>query len=287
MSQRAGHVTQPEAARRSRTVLVTYLGAVVRHMDNWMPIAGTVDLMAQTGLDASSVRTAVSRLKQRGWLDPETRGGKRGYSLSSDALDALASGDEIVWHARQPALLADGWCVVSFSVPESSRGRRDALRTHLASLGFGSVGPGVWIAPARMRAKAEHAIAELDLTEQCAVFVGDYVAGPKIAALVSSAWDLDAIHRRYGDFIAQNRKVASRMSRSSALGGCEAFANYLAVIDQWRTLPFRDPGLPSALLPRGWKAPAAGALFEGLVSELEGPALAHAASFWPAGAQTS
>jgi phenylacetic acid degradation operon negative regulatory protein len=281
MSERASHVSQPEAARRSRTVLVTYLGAVVRRMDNWMPIAGTVDLMAQTGLDASSVRTAVSRLKQRGWLDPETRGGKRGYSLSNEALDALASGDEIVWHARQPALLADGWCVVSFSVPESSRGKRDALRTHLASLGFGSVGPGVWIAPARMRAKAEHAIAELDLTQQCAVFVGDYAAGPDLATLVTSVWDLDAIHQRYADFIAQNRKVATRITRASALDGNDAFASYLAVIDQWRTLPFRDPGLPTSLLPRTWQAPAAGALFELLVSELEGPALSFAGSYWP------
>ena len=52
-------------SRRSRTVLVTFLGSVVRRMGGWMPIAGTVDLMTQTGLDAPSVRTAVHRLKQQ------------------------------------------------------------------------------------------------------------------------------------------------------------------------------------------------------------------------------
>jgi phenylacetic acid degradation operon negative regulatory protein len=52
------------------------------------------------------------------------------------------------------------------------------------------------------------------------------------------------------------------------------------VIDQWRKLPFRDPGLPREILPADWSAPAAGALFEGLVAALEDPALAHAAKHW-------
>ena len=57
--------------RVTRTVMVSFLGSIVRRMGNWMPIAGTVDLMAQLGLDAPSVRTAVFRLKQRGWLAAE------------------------------------------------------------------------------------------------------------------------------------------------------------------------------------------------------------------------
>ncbi|MFD0331386.1 hypothetical protein ACFQZC_32685 [Streptacidiphilus monticola] len=70
--------TRPAAAGRSRTVLVSFLGAIVRKMGNWMPIAGTVELLAESGLDAASVRTAVFRLKKRGWLEPESRAGVRG-----------------------------------------------------------------------------------------------------------------------------------------------------------------------------------------------------------------
>src|SRR5688572_23356338 len=104
--------TRPLSAQRSRTVLVTFLGSIVRRMGNWMPIGGTIELTAELGLDASSVRTAVSRLKKRGWLVSETRGGVRGYGLSAAALASLAAGDEVIWHARQPANLADGWCVI-------------------------------------------------------------------------------------------------------------------------------------------------------------------------------
>jgi phenylacetic acid degradation operon negative regulatory protein len=272
----------PAAAglQRSRTVLVSFLGSIVRPMGNWMPIAGTIELMGEFGLDAPSVRTAVFRLKKRGWLASETRSGSRGYALTLVALKALAAGDEIIWHARQSADLADGWCIVSFSVPESARSRRDQLRTHLASLGFGNVGAAMWIAPARMRAAADQAIAELGLTSYCAIFVGDYVGGRDLPGLLRESWDLAEIDRRYLEF-ARRFDDEARHLGADGNDPQRAFLSYLAVIDQWRKLPFRDPGLPREILPADWSAPAAGALFEALVSALEPPALAHAAAHWP------
>lgn len=274
--------TSAAGPQQSRTVLVSFLGAVVRRMGNWMPIAGTIELMGQFGLDAPSVRTAVFRLKKRGWLASETRSGSRGYALTPVALKALAAGDEIIWHARQPADLADGWCIVSFSVPESARGKRDQLRTHLASLGFGNVGAAMWIAPARMRAAADQAIAELGLTSYCAIFVGDYVGGRDLPGLLRESWDLVEIDRRYREFTHRFEDEARQLGADGDRDPQRAFLSYLGVIDQWRKLPFRDPGLPPEILPADWSAPAAGALFEALVSALEPPALAHAARHWPA-----
>lgn len=273
---------EPRArGRASRTVVVTFLGAVVRRMGNWMPIAGTIELMEPLGLDGPSVRTAVFRLKKRGWLEPETRGGVRGYRLTDEALAALAAGDEVIWHARQPASLEDGWCIVNFSVPESMRARRQQLRSHLASLGFGNVGTAMWIAPARMLPAAERAIAELDLADQSAVFVGGYVAGQDLAALAYESWDLAAIDERYRGFLADHTELAERVAASGALEPARAFVDYLRVVDEWRRLPFRDPGLPRELLADDWSGPQAAGLFERLVALLEGRALAHAAGQWP------
>ena len=137
--------------RQSRTTVVTFLGAVVRPLGDWMPIAGAVDLLGQAGLDAPSVRTAVHRLKGNGWLVSQPRHDVRGYALTETALETLAAGDEVIWHARTPAELAEGWCIVHFGVPESKRAKRHQLRAHLSSLGFGNVGTALWIAPARMR----------------------------------------------------------------------------------------------------------------------------------------
>ncbi|GGS10291.1 PaaX family transcriptional regulator [Streptomyces humidus] len=268
------------AARRSRTVLVSFLGAIVRKMGNWMPIAGTVELLTASGLDAASVRTAVFRLKKRGWLESESRAGMRGYALTPAALAALAAGDEVIWHARQPAELGDGWCFVNFSVPESARALRHKLTGHLTSLGFGNIGSAVWIAPARMLPAAQRAIAELDLTGQCAVFVGDYVAGQPLTDMVRGGWDLDEIDLRYRDFISKYENEAQRLTEAAVIDGRHAYVTYLAVIDHWRKLPFRDPGLPREVLPQNWSGPAAVQLFERMVTILEGRALAHAAGHW-------
>ena len=270
-------------SRRSRTVLVSFLGSVVRRMGDWMPIAGTVDLMTQLGLDAASVRTAVFRLKQRGWLVAQTRGGARGYALTPLATTTLAAGDEVIWHARQPADLADGWCIVNFSVPESARAKRHQLRGHLAHLGFGNIGTAMWLAPARMRPAAEKAVAELGLDKYAAIFVGDYVGRQDLTTLLYSSWDLAGIDRGYRDFINRYADLAATLETQAAIGSQSAFVTYLGVIDHWRELPFRDPGLPRDVLAEDWSAPEAGALFEKLVAILEGRALAHAAGYWPPG----
>lgn len=275
--------TRPAAAvRRSRTVLVGFLGAIVRRMGNWMPIGGTIELLARTGLDPASVRTAVFRLKKRGWLVPQTRAGMRGYALTPVALEELAAGDEVIWHARQPADLADGWCLVNFSVPESARVLRHRLTARLASLGFGNTGSAVWIAPARMLPAAQRAIAELGLAHQCVVFTGDYAAGQDLATVVRNGWDLGEIDRGYRQFIEDYGGQAAGLAAAGAVDGKHAFVTYLRVIEHWRKLPFRDPGLPSEVLTGDWSGPAAVRIFEGLVAALEGRALAYAASYWPA-----
>lgn len=266
---------------KSRTMLVTYLGALVRPLGGWMPIGGTVELMTQVGLDAQSVRTAVFRLTRRGWLVAESRAGVRGYALTPTAVALLAKGDEIVWHARTPADLAQGWCIVHFSVPESARAKRHQLRAHLTSLGFGNVGAAVWIAPARMRDAAVEAVDELGLTPRSAVFVGDYSAGPALADLMADAWDMGEIDRRYCEFLADFAGPAAALGSRPTPDPAEALVTYLSVIDRWRTLPYRDPGLPPEVLPAGWSGQEAGRVFETLVARLEAPAREHACAYWP------
>lgn len=268
-------------SRRTRTLIVSFLGSVARQQGGWLPIAGTIELMGQLGVDPPSVRTAIFRLKQRGWLEAEARDGARGYALTEHALAVLAEGDEVIWHARRPADLEDGWCIVNFSVPESDRSKRYKLRTHLSHLGFGNVGTAMWLAPARMQDAAEVAIANLGLDKYAAVFVGNYVGTQDLTALLYESWDLAGIDRSYRDFIEQHEKIVTDLESRSAVDPQRAFTAYLGVIDAWRQLPFRDPGLPRELLAEDWSAPAAVALFERLVQLLEEPALTHTARFWP------
>lgn len=274
-------MAEPEPGRdaptRSRTLMVTYLGAVVRPLGDWFPIGGTVELLTQLGLDAQSVRTAVFRLKRRGWLASESRAGTRGYALSHEALEALAAGDRVIWHGRGAADLADGWCLVNVSVPESARSERHQLRAHLTSLGFGNLGSGVWIAPARLSPAADHAIDELGLSSRCSLFRGEFTAGPSLPEMVARAWDLEEIDQRYQEFLDEFGHL--RTGRQPT--GGTAFITYLTLLDRWRRLPYHDPGLPAEVLPATWSEPVARTLLERLVTRYREPALAHARTHWP------
>lgn len=268
----------PTRSLQSRTTVVTFLGAVVRPLGGWMPIAGAVDLLGELGLDAPGVRTAVFRLKKKGWLDSAQAQGARGYELTASAQATLRAGDEIIWHARRPAELSEGWCIVHFGVPEKLRAKRHQLRAHLTHLGFGNVGTALWIAPARLLEAAEQAISELDLADYAAVFTGAYRGPRNLTELLYDAWDLHDIDRSYREFIDDH---APWLDTAVERTGSEAFTSYVDLVDAWRKLPFRDPGLPREVLAPEWSGPEAVDLFERLVATLEAPALEHARAHWP------
>lgn len=259
----------------SRTLLVTLVGALVRQTGDWMSIKGIVALMEELGIDDSSTRTAVSRLKKRGWLAPEKLGGKSGYRLTALAQQSFASGDAVIWHARQPARLEDGWCIATFSVPEQQRAKRHLLRSRLAALGFGNVGQGMWIAPARMAADALELIDRLGLTEYTNILVGRHAGGQDLARMVRESWDLDAIEAGYRDYISRHQLGFQALLRQyeGKVPARESYIHYLRALDDWRVLPMRDPGLPRELLRSDWPGDPATQLIEEIVMQLEEAAL--------------
>lgn len=267
-------------ANTARTLLVTLLGAFSRQVGNWLPIAGVVDLLEVVGADESSVRTSVSRLKRREWLVQERRGGRNGYSLTPVAVDALNAGDRVIWHSRQPADLADGWCIVNISVPEREREKRHLLRSRLADLGFGNIGQGLWLAPARMRAEALEVIDALELRDYTNVFVGRYEGGQELIRMVRSGWDLDHLDVLYREFVTGHQPDLDDFLefQGADIPPRDAFVRYMLALDDWRSLPLRDPGLPRELLRRDWAGDAATRLIERIVVRLEKPALAFVRS---------
>jgi phenylacetic acid degradation operon negative regulatory protein len=143
-------VATPDNTRLGQLIL-TIFALYGRAEDNWLSVAAIIALMADLGADGQAVRSSVSRLKRRGVLDADRRGGAAGYSLTAPTLEVLAEGDVRIFE-RPRATEADGWLVVVFSVPESERDKRHALRTSLTRLGFGTAAPGVWVAPGSVAA---------------------------------------------------------------------------------------------------------------------------------------
>ena len=158
-----------------RQLIVSLYGLYARQNKGWLSVAAVVRLMAELGVDGQAVRSSISRLKRRGLLVARRVDGAAGYALSPVALDILADGDARIF-GRRRATIADGWLLVVFSVPESERDKRHQLRAQLTRLGFGTVAPGVWVAPGHLETEANEVLERLGVTAYAEVFRGQHVA---------------------------------------------------------------------------------------------------------------
>jgi phenylacetic acid degradation operon negative regulatory protein len=274
----AGHQADLGAPRgqdgRPAPWIITLFAMYARTHDNWLPIAAVVTLMADLGVDGQAVRSSISRLKRRGILVSERRGTAAGYALPENSLEMLAEGDvRIFQHDRATA--DDGWVVVVFSVPESEREKRHELRTSLTRLGFGTVTAGVWVAPGHLSSPVREALSRRGLSAYIDIFTGRHLAFGDLSAKVQQWWNLTELASLYDDFLAQYDGLPQR---SPAPTPFEAFRTYIPMLTQWRRLPYRDPGIPLAMLPRDWNGVAAGELFDKLHQDLRPSADRHALS---------
>src|SRR6201990_150353 len=135
---------------------MTFFGAFLRRLGGWIAVADLIALMAELGLEAQSVRSSVSRLKRRGVIASERRGGAAGYRLTERGGAILRAADARISARAQSA----GWLLVVFSIPEAQRALRHRLRAGLAGLGLGTVAPAGWIAPDRPEPQGRAPVGE-------------------------------------------------------------------------------------------------------------------------------
>ena len=262
---------------RLRHLIVTIYGLYARSDGGWLSVAALIRLLADLGVDEPAVRSAISRLKRRGILEARRQEGSAGYQLSAEALAILQEGDARIFRRRR-AVLADGWLLAVFSVPEAERHRRHVLRSELTRLGFGMVAPGVWIVPAHPDDATAETLQRLGLDSYADLFHADHLAFGDPADKIGRWWDLDELERRYLAFSRAYEPALARLKRSGPRSGEEAFAQYVRVLTDWRQLPYLDPGLPAELLPSGWIGIRAAEEFFALRSMLEEPARTYVTS---------
>jgi phenylacetic acid degradation operon negative regulatory protein len=243
-----------------RALIVTIYGLYARQVGGWLSVSSLVKLMACVGVDESAVRSSISRLKRRGLLLAEERGGSAGYALSERAGLVLREGDRRIFERPRDGG-DDDWVLAVFSVPESERAKRHQLRRTLSWLGFGTVASGVWIAPAHLGPEAADALQRGELSKYVDLFRGEYLAFRPEREQVARWWDLDELERMYEDFVAGYKPVLTRWRRRRRDDDAVAFADYVQVVTHWRRLPFLDPGLAPDLLPADWRGTRAADIF--------------------------
>jgi phenylacetic acid degradation operon negative regulatory protein len=258
-----------------RQLIVTLYGLYAREHGSWLSVAAVVRLMADLGVEEPAVRSSISRLKRRGLLDARRVAGVAGYALTEVAQEILADGDARIF-GRRRAEEADGWLLVVFSVPESERDKRHQLRSQLTRLGFGTVAPGVWVAPGHLADEAAEVLDRRGLAGYVELFRRAQLAERDARDDVARWWDLDALHGRYAEFIERQEPVRKRVAAAGGIDAERAFTDYVRLLTDWRWLPYADPGLPLELLPADWNGARAADLFGELRGRLAVPAHEHA-----------
>jgi phenylacetic acid degradation operon negative regulatory protein len=239
----------------ARSLLLTVLGEFVLPQAAPAWTQALVSALAEVGIEEKAARQALSRTAAEGLLVAERDGRRVRWQLTPSGTELLTDGAERIYGFGRGVDGWDGrWLVLTVSVPETQRRLRHSLRTRLTWAGLGSPVPGLWVTPDVSKSKEVASVVE-SLGVEAFSFVGRFGEVGDYRRLVAEAWRLDEVEQRYAQFIATWRG-ASRLRNHAA-----HFRSQVQLVQQWRVVPFLDPGLPAQLLPEDWPVPSAAESF--------------------------
>lgn len=254
----------PEVKRpvtRPNSFIFTLFGDVVEREggDHALALGDLVRLMAAFGVSEAAVRQAVSRMARQGWLAGGRRGARAFYAVTErgrrriEELNPRIYGPVIEWDGR--------WRMLTYTVEEARRQRRDRLRRELAVLGWAPLSASIWISPGDSLDAARSAAEAAGAGGDVHLFLGEYRGPLGDRELVARCWDLQEIARAYCEFVERYAPRLERAREARDLSDEEAFAERLWLVHDYRRFAYLDPGLPSELVPAHWPGTAAAAIF--------------------------
>ncbi|MDF2506179.1 MAG: hypothetical protein K0Q52_38 [Microbacterium sp.] len=241
---------------KPRAVILDIFGDYLRYAGSEVRAGDLTVLLGALGVEPPTVRVTLSRLSAEGWFTRRRAGRETMYRLGDEIREVLDDGRTRLF-ASYPEDWDGWWTEVVFQMPEGDRATRDRLKKRVAWAGFGALSASTWISPRASREEARTLASEFPaVTVDVLVMRTDDQALDR--DLTRRCWDLDALNTDYTRFISEHEGLARRMA---SLDGPEAFAARTELISTYRHFPFRDPWLPRALRPQGWRGAEAHALF--------------------------
>jgi len=153
-------------AARPRDLVFTLFGEYFLKRSDSVWVGSLIALLEPFGLTEGTVRTALSRMVKKGWLEARRDGRHAYYSLTPRGRRLLEEGTERIFHPTWPEEWDGYWFLLAYSIAQGNRSLRDRLRDRLAWLGFGSIGNGVWISPHDVGPQVEEVAGGLGLSDR-------------------------------------------------------------------------------------------------------------------------
>jgi phenylacetic acid degradation operon negative regulatory protein len=253
------------------TVILSLYGQYVLPRGEEIWIGSLIRALEALDFSAASVRAIVSRMQRRGLLQSRRQGRHSFYRLSEQGNKDVHQGGSRAFASEKP-LWDEHWTVVTYSVPESERKKRDSLREVLRWGGFGPLGSGTWISPHPPSAELEDKLRRYRLWDYLDLFQADYLGPHQFRDLVDQAWpQLAELAEHYRAYIDHYEPVQGQL-KCGDLDDKSCFATRLRSLFHFVGITLEDPGLPAILLPESWPRPAGQKLFKQLQHSLAEPA---------------
>jgi phenylacetic acid degradation operon negative regulatory protein len=215
-----------------------------------------IEVLGRIGIGEHATRSTLARMTRRGLLVGQRKARKTYFCMTPRCTAILEDGRHRIWHmgAVNTAEVAH-WTLLTFSLPEAWRQKRDDLRARLTWSGFGPLQNGAWLAPAEIDVRAM--VAELDLGKHVRAFHVQPAPPTDAAAVIRDAFDLAALAERYRAFSRKWERPSSRLRD-------DPLVLTLRLSTEWLSIIRDDPRVPVKLLPKDWPAIAAQQLFRSL-----------------------
>jgi phenylacetic acid degradation operon negative regulatory protein len=250
----------------SQDMIFTLYGDYIRHRGGEAWTGTLIELLGLFGLSGQAVRSTLSRMSQKGWLESRKVGRYSFYSQTPKLLKLLEEGATRIFQPRCDPW--DGrWYLLTYSIPESKRHLRRRLRKRLLWLGFGTLNQATCISPRDLRAEVEQAVDTLRVRPYVDFFTAEHDQGfSSDEEIVERCWDLKQLNKYYAAFIKRYdpsfQEHQARLMAGDSLEPQECFVQRFMLIHEYRSSPYVDPNLPLELLPDDWLGERATQLFQ-------------------------
>ncbi len=246
---------------QARSLLFDLWGDYIQHVGGEVWTSTLARYLAEFGVSEPALRQALSRMTRQGWLRSRRVASRSCYSLTERGQKRIKEACRRVYDPED--LPWDGyWRILTYSIPEAMRRKRDDLRRELTWTGFAPLSPGTWISPNPLEEAVAELVRRYDIASYVTTFRAQHTGPETPQELVRRCWDLKAIQDGYNRFIAHWTPRMERFLREGGLPDDRCFVERITLVHEYRKFLFVDPGLPRELLPQGWRGWVARSLFQ-------------------------
>jgi phenylacetic acid degradation operon negative regulatory protein len=249
---------------KAKSLVVSVWGDSIAPHGGSAWLSGLIGLLEPFGINERLVRTSVFRLTQEGWLASRPEGRRSLYRLTRQGKRRFEHAYRRIYAPPATDPWDGGWRLVIVPPAAIDESSRRELRKELEWDGFGVLGPGLFVRPAR--AEDESALKEtaraLGVEGRVAVVTARALphAVGSIASLAKDCWDLKSVAAAYRGFVARFQGAARALSQGADPTPQQCFVLRTLLIHEFRRVTLHDPQLPAELLPSNWPEAAAYAL---------------------------